>query len=117
MHEASIAADILDMVRREMEKYSLGSLERISIRCGQLSCISAASLKFNLEAMTEGSPLAGAAIIINKIPVELLCSSCQKNFSAPDRDHLFVPCPHCSSEGGRRVIKGQELSLDSIEGE
>lgn len=117
MHEASVAADLLAIVRQEMDKRHLKKLIKIKIRCGQLSCVSAHSLAFNLDIMLQAEHRPGVILDIEEEPVVLSCAGCGRNFSPAHKDALLDPCPDCGRETGHQVLTGQDLNLVSIEAE
>lgn len=115
MHEMSIAASIVNIVRDELTKHALTKLCRVHICYGALSNIVPDSLTCCFEALTMGTPLAGARLDLEELPLRLRCGGCGLPF-APLRAELFAPCPTC---GGvfHSVEQGRELYVQTLEAE
>jgi hydrogenase nickel insertion protein HypA len=104
MHELSLAAEIMEIVGREVPGNC--SLEGISITVGGLSCVNPDSLVFCLESLT-GEDIR---IRVNREPARLLCLDCGEEYTATD---MYQPC-QCGSLR-REVLSGRELTVDEIQ--
>lgn len=115
MHEMSVAASIVDIVRDEMQKHGLTKLCRVCVRHGALSNIVPDSLQCCFEALTTEPPLAGARLELEEVPLRLRCGVCGHGFS-PSRADIFAPCPAC---GGvfHEVEQGREMYVQTLEAE
>lgn len=60
----------------------------------------------------EGTPCAGADLIVEKAPVRLLCPDCGNRFDANDWNWA---CPKCEQEATCVDSGGDELELCSLE--
>ena len=69
------------------------------------------------EVLTLNTPLQGAAIVLEEIPLRLECAKCKIEFTPSEAREIFVPCPACQAEIGHRLLSGRELYIDSIEAE
>lgn len=112
MHEMSITAGILEVVREQMTKSGAEKLKNIKLRIGVLTAIEPESLRFCFEACTEGSPLEGAAIEIETVPLTGRCSGCDKVFVL--EEYFSSACPHCSGTAAA-LNSGRELDIVSME--
>lgn len=112
MHEMSITADIMGVVRAQMAKNEAEKLKNIKLRIGELTAIEPDSLRFCFEACTEGSPLEGAVLEIETVPLTGRCSGCNKVFRL---EHYFSSvCPHCGGTA-TELVSGRELDIVSME--
>ena len=112
MHELSIAAGIVDAVVVETGARGLGAVHAVYIRLGPLSGVDPDALLFSFPIACEGTPLAGARLQIEPVPVTIACASCGVESQPPSLQRM--QCPHC---GGldTRVIQGRELELRAFE--
>lgn len=112
MHELSLALNIIDIVRDEMDRHRLSTVETVVIRLGALSGVDPEALKFGFEAGLADSPLAGTRLDIVDVPVEARCRACGREFSVDD--YVFL-CPFCDSPSVE-IVRGQEIQIDHLVG-
>ncbi|MDA8168786.1 MAG: hydrogenase maturation nickel metallochaperone HypA [Nitrospiraceae bacterium] len=112
MHEASIAQSIMDMALRQLEDSGYTKIDSVSIKVGQASGILTDSLMFAFEAMKHGSPLAGAALLVEEVPVGGTCGACGKGFTTGEK--FIFNCPRCGSPD-IEVRQGRELDFVEME--
>lgn len=117
MHELSIAQSLIAIIKEEMEKHGLTKLRKVRVKHGKLAAIVPESLEFAFKASILQTPLDGAELEMEVIPLILECSECGRRFSPEEPDALFVPCPDCGEGIGHNVIQGKELYLDNMEAE
>lgn len=111
MHEMSIAQGLLDIIKEEMEKHHAGVLRSVHLHIGQLSAIVPESLTFCFDVMTKGTPLEGARLDMEIIPLKGICRACGETFEI--QNYAFE-CPLCRSRD-IQMISGQELSIVEME--
>ena len=111
MHELSLAQNIIDIVRDEMDKHHATTLNTLRLAVGKMSGVVPDSLSFCLELITQGTDLQGATIAIDVIPLCCRCETCHKEFETPQ---FTARCPLC---GSRKIdmISGRELSIVELE--
>ncbi len=112
MHELSIAMEILDIVRRESTSHGARTVTKVRLRIGDISGVETDSLSFCFNAVKgENLLTADAELEIEKIPVRILCHTCEMEF--PANGHT-VTCPSC--EGFETtLLQGEELEIADIE--
>ena len=112
MHEMGIAQQIVSIVR-DATPAELGEVpvERVHLRVGTLAAVVPESLRFCFEVITRDTPLAGAALVIEEVPVVARCLACgaQVQIDAPP----FV-CAECQA-ARLEFLSGRELLVQSIE--
>jgi hydrogenase nickel incorporation protein HypA/HybF len=69
------------------------------------------TFKFCMEAITKDTVAEGAEIVIENIPLLVVCEDC--NEESELAEPLFV-CPKCESTR-LKVISGRDLFIESIE--
>lgn len=112
MHEMSIAQNISDLVRKEIDRIQgVEAVTKIRLKVGMLSGVVPDSLSFCFGFVTEGTPLERASLEIDEIPVRAKCRGCGAAFTL--EQPLFI-CPRCGSSD-LAILAGQELVVESIE--
>ena len=112
MHELSIAASIVEAVTESASAYPGARVKKVRLRVGALASVVEDSLQFCWELATEGSPLAGAALAINNLPVIVHCAACGVDAEIEGIQNLR--CPRCG-ELSADIRQGRELEIESIE--
>lgn len=113
MHELSIAQAIVESARRAAEENGISRIAKLTLRVGSFSGVVEEALRFAFEVASQGTPAEGAILEIKNIPLTIRCSSC----AASSKIHPFLfQCPSCGSRDVE-ILTGQELNLDTIEGE
>ncbi len=112
MHELSIAASIVETVTESASAYPGARVKEVRLRVGALASVVEDSLQFCWELAAEGSPVAGAKLVINILPVIVHCNACGLD-SAIDGVQSFR-CPGCG-ELASSLRQGRELEIESIE--
>ena len=112
MHEMGIALEIIDIVNASVpEGADPGSVRKVHLQVGKLSAIVADSLRFCFEVATRDTPLAGAQLVIEELPVVALCNECGHRWTV--EEPVFI-CEKCDS-GSLSIVSGRELDIRSIE--
>lgn len=112
MHEMSIAVNIIEKVKLEMEEHGAHKLKNLSLKIGEMTAVEPESLRFCFNAMTEGTMMEGATLHIEEIPLKGRCKACQNEFSL--EQYFITACPDCG-EKKSDLISGKELDLTSME--
>ena len=112
MHELSIAAGIVEAVTEAASAYPGARVKEVRLRVGALASLVEDSLQFCWELATDGTPLAGAALVIHMLPVIVHCDACGVD-SQIDGVQNFR-CPRCG-ELAADLRQGRELEIESIE--
>jgi hydrogenase nickel incorporation protein HypA/HybF len=112
MHELSIAASIVDAVAETLSRYPGARVKDVRVRLGALASVIEDSLQFCWGVTVEGTPLEGAKLVINVLPVVVHCSACGKNGELESLQSFR--CPHCG-EPASDLRQGRELEIESIE--
>lgn len=112
LHELSVAREIIEIVREEMTRLKLKKVEVINLRVGALTELNHDSLLFGFEASVANTPLDGAKLVIESVPIKGHCRSCTKEFEV--EEFVFI-CPHCGSSD-LKVLEGEELDIDHLVG-
>jgi hydrogenase nickel incorporation protein HypA/HybF len=76
MHELALAESIVKAVEEELKKHHSAKLIRVSVQVGGLHEIVPDSLEFGFNALIIDTPLAGAELAVEKIPLKGQCKQC-----------------------------------------
>lgn len=117
MHEMSIAEALIRIIESEMAAHNLRTVRRIKIKHGELSTMVPEALDFAFQAMTVNTPLEGAVLEYEKVPLTMVCSACGATFTPEIQELLCTPCPACGEELWHKVLTGKELHLEHLEGD
>ncbi len=111
MHEMTIAQSLVEIIQEEMAKHNASTLKSVRLHIGTLTAIVPDSLSFCFEVITTGTPLEGARLIMETIPIRGECKSCGSDFEV--LDYVFV-CPKCDSPD-IETTSGHDLSIVEME--
>jgi hydrogenase nickel incorporation protein HypA/HybF len=108
MHELSIAQAIVAVAARHAGG---ARVERVPVRIGHLRQVVPAALAFSFELCAHGTPVDGAELEIEHVPIGAVCRSCGTD---SELDGFPLACPAC---GGLAVdvVRGEELQVESLE--
>jgi hydrogenase nickel incorporation protein HypA/HybF len=112
MHEMGVAMQIVDIAAASVPAELKGArVARINLKVGKLSAVVTDSLRFCFEIVTKDTPLEGAELAVEEIPIRARCSECGTEWTI--ERPVFV-CQNCNS-GAVELLSGRELDIDSIE--
>ena len=96
MHELSMADAIVKTAIDVAEKNNAQEITEVTIEIGKLTMLNPEQLKFMIDVLSENTILEGAEVVIEKIPIEVKCKSCQFSGSVASDDlDEFVPIIKC----------------------
>jgi len=112
MHEASIAASLLDTVSRHCAKSGYARIDSINVKIGRASGIMPDALIFAFNALKYGTPAGEAVLNVEEVPVSGHCDGCASGFLV--EEDFVLSCPLC---GGSqfRITSGRELDIIDME--
>lgn len=112
MHEMGIALEIIEIVKSSIPADMAGNRVRaVHLKIGKLSAVIPESLRFCFEVAVRETPLDGAVLAIEEIPVKARCKGCSHEWTV---DGPAFSCPRCDS-GAIDLLSGRELDIHSIE--
>lgn len=112
MHEASVAAGILDLVRQHVLAEDALRVRAVRVRVGDMAGVVPDSLGFCFDAIVAGTEYASAFLEIDRIPAHGVCGDCGR---AATIDSL--PPFACRSCGSPfiTVTSGDDLAVVDVE--
>ena len=112
MHEMGVAMQIIEIAQASIPAdLSDARVARINLKVGKLSAIVPDSLRFCFEVVARETPMAGAELHIEEIPVQARCNACRHDWTI---DQPAFACPACDS-GDITLLSGRELDIESLE--
>ncbi|MBK9738261.1 MAG: hydrogenase maturation nickel metallochaperone HypA [Actinobacteria bacterium] len=109
MHELSVAHAVVSTVIGALPSPDTRVLQ-VRLRIGELSGLVPQALEFAYDVAAQGTPLADAALVIERSPIVVDCPTCGRQELASARDFR---CPACSVPCGN-VVGGKELEIIDI---
>ena len=112
MHEMGIALQIVEIATASLPA-DLGQarVTRVNLKIGKLAAVVPDSLRFCFDVAVKETPLAGADLTIEEIPVVAKCKDCHAQWVIDEP--VFI-CKTCQS-GSLEILSGRELDIESIE--
>ncbi|MCS7027055.1 MAG: hydrogenase maturation nickel metallochaperone HypA [Bryobacteraceae bacterium] len=111
MHEATLAAHILEIAQGEALRCGGGRIRRIQVRLGKLAGVVPEALEFAFEALRRETPAYEAELLIQRVPVHACCPVCRWEGEL-DGEWCFR-CQSCDEP--LEILSGRELQVDFIE--
>jgi hydrogenase nickel incorporation protein HypA/HybF len=111
MHELSIALSILDMAAEEGGRHG-GRVAAVHLRLGALSGVVKDALVSAYDLARTVTPLAGADLIVEEVPVVAYCPACAAE--QPLAVIYELCCPVCGTPTPT-IVRGRELEVTALE--
>ena len=112
MHEMGIALQIVEIARGAIPPdLGLVRVERVNLKIGKLAAVVPDSLRFCFDIVIKDTPLEGAELHIQEMPVLARCKRCGEQWTI--HEPVFT-CNTCNS-GELEILSGCELDIESIE--
>lgn len=113
MHELSVAMSLVECACEELPRLGNGSrITAIHVRIGPLAGIVKEALQFSFDAAAAGSPIAGARLEIEDVPISVFCRRCAAEHRLDRPEELR--CPVCGTSTPD-VVTGRELEVKALE--
>ncbi len=111
MHELSIAMSIVEMAQEEAQARDL-RVTAVHMKLGPLSGVVKEALLSSYGIACDGTPLEGSRLLIEDVPLEVFCPTCNASRTAVSMQ--WLACPECGS-ATPSVIHGKELEVTALE--
>lgn len=112
MHEMGIALEIVEVAKSALPAdIENPRVEQINLKVGRLSGVVADYLTFCLEVAVKDTPLEGAVVHIDEVPIVAGCRNCHHEWEAED---MVSVCPACGS-ANLEILSGRELNVISLD--
>ncbi|HCF49246.1 MAG TPA: hydrogenase maturation nickel metallochaperone HypA [Syntrophomonas sp.] len=114
MHELSLIAGMMDLIRNSADKNQITQISRIKLVVGKLSMALPHSLSFAFETLAQEELFKDAELLIEEREICCQCQQCQQQYVAEMPSRLF--CPYCGSSD-TQMLTGRELFIEFYEGD
>lgn len=111
MHELSIAMSIVEMAEEEAQTRSV-RVSAVHLKLGILSGVVKDALLSSYGIACDGTALEGSRLIIEEVPVEVFCQTCNTNRKITSIQWFI--CPECGATTPT-VVHGKELEVTALE--
>jgi hydrogenase nickel incorporation protein HypA/HybF len=108
VHELSIAQAIVDVATRHA---GASRVERVFVRIGHLRQVVPSALEFSFELCAHGTPVDGAELEIEHVPIGAVCRTCEVESELAG---FPLACPACGATAVD-VVRGEELQVEWLE--
>jgi hydrogenase nickel incorporation protein HypA/HybF len=112
VHELSVALSLVEVACEKVAILGNPRVDAVSVRIGPLSGVVKEALSFCFEAASQGTPLEGARLEIEDVPLIVFCPNCSAERQLASIQHLR--CPVCG-QPTPDVCGGRELELTALE--
>ncbi len=112
MHELSIALSLIDAATEKAAELGAVRVEAVHLKLGALSGVVREALLFSFDLAAAGTPIEGARLEIEDIPVAVFCQTCNTEQKLPSIQ--CFRCPVCDTPTPD-VVRGRELDLTALE--
>ncbi len=112
MHELSIAMSIVEMAEEEAAQRGGVHISAVHLKLGALSGVVKEALLSSFEMACEDTPLKGARLIVEEVPVVVFCPNCQ--IRRPLSSVQLFCCPECGMPTSE-VVQGKEIEVVALE--
>jgi hydrogenase nickel incorporation protein HypA/HybF len=111
MHELSIAMGIVDAALEEAQQRGV-HVTGVHLRLGALAGVVKDALLFSYEVACQDTPLEGSRLIVEDVPVVVLCPRCDERKTLLSVQQFT--CPDCGAPTGN-IVQGKELEVFALE--
>lgn len=84
---------------------------KVRVRVGHLRQVVPSALEFSFGLVAEGTPLEGAELEMEEVPVSARCGGCGRRGGIPD---FPLQCRACGSSE-LEILTGEELLVESLD--
>ncbi len=110
MHERSLVCQVLRQVAQLMIDHGGQRVREVHLSVGEFSGVEPELLEIAFDEMVIETPLRGAVLELEQVPLEAECEACGNQFAV---ERFVFLCPACGSSSVS-VLRGEELMLESL---
>lgn len=111
MHEYGLAREMIRLATKAAAEVGARRVTSIKLVVGDLASVVDESIQLYFDVLAEGTPAAGAGLVFERVPAEIICRDCSHVYQLAGRQWR---CPACGGEG-RLGEKGREFYVGSVE--
>jgi hydrogenase nickel incorporation protein HypA/HybF len=103
---------MIEMATEEVERHNGARVDVLYLKLGALSGVVKDALLFSWEIACRGTPVEGARLEIEEVPVVAYCAGCRADRTLSSINHFF--CPACNAPTPE-IRQGKELEVTALE--
>jgi hydrogenase nickel incorporation protein HypA/HybF len=111
MHELALVRSICTIINEKVREFGVSSVVQVKLVIGALTGVEDTTLKACFEVYVQESPLAGAVLAIERVPIKVRCRECGNEY---ETGLPFAACAVCGNKA-IKIIAGKEFYIDSLE--
>ncbi len=111
MHEKALMTELIRVAETTLADYSVEKVNSVTVKVGALAGVLPQAFSFAFDALTPGTSLGGARLIMQKFAAVVRCGEC---FCEYEPASPPFSCPFCGS-CVFKIIKGEEVFIESID--
>ncbi|GAB4113266.1 MAG: hydrogenase maturation nickel metallochaperone HypA [Roseiflexaceae bacterium] len=112
MHELSIAMSLVELASTAARDAGVERVTALHVRIGALSGVVREALSFSFEIAAADTPIAGAQLVFEHVPVAIFCTPCHQVVELVSIQSFR--CPVCGTPSAQ-IVHGRELDLVALE--
>ncbi len=113
MHELPIIGEVVKGALRHAEQNQAQKIVKVHLAIGDLSDLIDEWVQHYFTFLTKDTIAREAELVIENVPIMVLCEPCKKPFTVDKRQMDFT-CPDCG-EKGTHLLQGRGFKVKSIE--
>src|SRR5690554_4243343 len=113
MHEMSLMSELFSIIQVYVSEYHLSKVSKVVLRIGEMTCVEDSALKYAFRLFARGTEMEGAELVLKRVGAVCECQVCSEKYKVTYTDKY---CPICGNYN-YKLISGDELLLESLEGE
>jgi hydrogenase nickel incorporation protein HypA/HybF len=110
MHEAGIAASILEIAEQEARRRPGAGVRVIKLRLGEMTGVDRSALDFAFECLRVGTLAEYAELEVERVPLSGVCDC---GWTGVPQQTYCLACPQCQMPV--TVLSGREMQVEYIE--
>ena len=111
MHELAMVRSIYNVINEKIKEHGVTRVIQVKLVVGELTGVEDMTMKSCFEMYVEATPVEGARLVIERVPVKVRCRICGNEYETK------IPFSECAVCGNKsiKIISGKELYIDSLE--
>ena len=108
-----IIGEVVKVALRHAEQNQAQKITKVLLAVGDLSDLVDEWVHHYFTFLTKDTIAAEAELVIEHVPIMVMCDSCKKPFSV-DKQEMDFSCPDCGGKGSN-LLQGRGFKVKSIE--
>ncbi|NMD71681.1 hydrogenase maturation nickel metallochaperone HypA [Bacillus sp. DNRA2] len=111
MHELAMVRSIYDVINEKIKEYGVKKVKEVKLIVGELTGVEDMTMKSCFEIYVQATPIEGASLVIERVPVKVRCRICGNEF---ETKIPFSQCGVCAKKSFQ-IIAGKEFYIESLD--